>query len=791
MNIQALTPEDFLRIPLKRKWWILTSVVVCMALAYLASLYFPKTFKSTIVLTVDSPRIAKEYVKGLSQDGRHDDPIVAVIQQINLELTNKSILIPVLDTLKPYHNGKSEEKTSDGLIKRLRKSIVVERAKEGVGVAVTYVHSDPYMAQAVLALLAVKLQEENLKRREDLMETTTEFLSAELDRVKQELDIKEREISDFKRAHMGELPQLMDANLRTLDRLQIDLTNSSKSLNMLEERLNAIERSIKEFPDLGPTGIITGDRDRRGGDTRLINPRATRLQELKQTLNELLGTYKDNYPDVVQVRKEIRRLESALQVDESQPSNDERAAGKADDSGGNARMLTDPYVRQMMRERSEVKSEIAFEREKQARLRQQIKDIEARIEHTPAREQGLAMLLRDYENLQSSYQALLQKRTNARLLGNYESRQFGEQYRLIEPASLPLTPQPPTQIHFLLGGLVLGCLLGFGSAFGLEILKTGFRRVEEIEHHLGLPVIATIPAFASVMKDGGTRQVRAMLTGPEKPAGTPEDALLAYLGSRNEGASLKLGIRKSLNTDRDLPLKFSLIAKWFPASLISEQYRVAATRLILMTTGKTNVVTLVTSSVMGEGKTTTAVNLAYVLAHDLGKSTLLIDCDFKCPMVHELLGIPAGLGLGDVLQGGEILENCLHRYDSLPLWILPSGLQRVTPAGLAGIQYVKTILPDLRTHYDYVILDAPPVIPLADVNILTGISDMTAFVVRACGTSQDVARKALRTLGESADTTAIIMTHMEQEYSPYFMYGAAYVNRYAGAFKDDDKGSRA
>jgi Mrp family chromosome partitioning ATPase len=104
---------------------------------------------------------------------------------------------------------------------------------------------------------------------------------------------------------------------------------------------------------------------------------------------------------------------------------------------------------------------------------------------------------------------------------------------------------------------------------------------------------------------------------------------------------------------------------------------------------------------------------------------------------------------------------------------------------------VKTILPDLRTHYDYVILDAPPVIPLADVNILTGISDMTAFVVRACGTSQDVARKALRTLGESADTTAIIMTHMEQEYSPYFMYGAAYVNRYAGAFKDDDKGSRA
>jgi Mrp family chromosome partitioning ATPase len=180
--------------------------------------------------------------------------------------------------------------------------------------------------------------------------------------------------------------------------------------------------------------------------------------------------------------------------------------------------------------------------------------------------------------------------------------------------------------------------------------------------------------------------------------------------------------------------------------------------------------------VIGEGKTTTAVNLAYILAHDLSKSTVLIDCDFKRPMVHEYMGIPEAPGLGDVLQGGEILENCIHQCDGLPLWILPSGSPRIRPAGLSGIQYVKKILPELRTRYDHVILDGPPVMPLADVNILSGMTDMTVFVVRAGGTNQDVAKKALRLLGEDSHPAGVILTQVEMEYTPYYTYAAAYTN---------------
>ena len=783
MTMQAVTPQDLVKIVLQRKWWILASLVICVTVASVAWTFSPKKFKSTVVVTIDSPRIAKEYVKGLSQaqEGRYnDDPVAIVIQQVSLGLTNKSILMPVLDILKPYSDAEAEGQSSDQQIKRLRKSLVVGKPKDkdgasGVGVAISYTHTDPHMAQAVAALLAVKLQEDNLTRREGLVVTTTEFLTVELDRVKGDLEAKERAISDFKRAYMGELPQQMEASLRTLDRLQTDLTNSTESLNKMADRLTALEKSIRESSDNAQNGMVAFDRDRRVADTRLIDPRIIKHRELKQKLQELLGTYKESYPDVVQTRQEIRQLESALQLDGIQSGANEPAAGKADDNGVVVRKQTDPYLRELMHERSETKREIVALKERQTNAIRQIQEIEARVERMPVREQRLAVLLRDHENMQKAYQSLLDKRTNAKIMANYENQQFGEQYRIIEAANFPVWPEPPNQIHFLLGGLLVGCLAGFGSAIWAEFMKTGFRRPEDVEKYLGLPVIASIPTFASVTSGIAIGQSLAALTGPNMPAKFP-DGEPPYRGDRKKGVGGTSGDKRYVGSGQNLPPKFHLIAKWVPASLIAEQYRVGSTRLVIMTSEKRNVVTLVTSSVMGEGKTTTAVNLAYILAHDLNKSTLLIDCDFKRPMVHDYMGVPAGPGIGDVLHGGAILENCLHQCDGVPLWILPTGSPAVRPSGLSGIQYVKNILPALRARYDHVILDAPPVLPLADVNALSGLADMTVFVVRAGGTSQDIVKKALSTLSETTDAAGIVLTQVEMEYAPYLTYTAAYTN---------------
>lgn len=772
--MQSLTPEDLIRTLKKKWWWIVVSMAVCMPLAYGVWKVSPKTYKSTAIITLDSPKVAKDYVKGLGgSEGRGgEDPATVAMQQILLALTNKSLLLPIIENMKPYPD--SGDTTEEALIKRLRMAISIARPKEGLGVGISYQHFDPHVAQAVTAFLVAKLQEDNAKRREGLVETTTEFLSAELNRMKGELEAKEQAISEFKKDHIGELPGQMEANLRTLDRLQVDLTTSSESLNKGGERLTALEKAIKEFSEIGSTDVVPVERSGRMIESRPPDLRGAKLEELKQKLNELLGVYKENYPDVVHLRQEINRLElEPRMADSDQPDVGQTIGGQVENSSKAARKPIDPFLRELMKERNELKSEMAFLKEKQAKTVRQIKEIEAHVQRMPAAEQRLTILVRDYENLQKGYQSLLDKRTNARILENYENRQFGEQYRVIEPANLPYGEEPPTLLHFLLGGSVLGCAVGLGGVIGVELLRAGFRRPEEIETYLGLPVIASIPPFDTrLLELDGTRS-RALLTGPKTEAGISKP-VPAYPSYGNGKSWRKAGLGKQGAAVTSLSHNGHLVTKWWPDSIMAEQYRVASTRLLLMTAEKRNVVTLVASSVMGEGKTTTAVNVAYVLAHDLKKPTLLIDCDFKRPMVHEYVGIPVKPGLSEAMQGREILENCIHPYEGIPLSVLPCGDPHNRPTSISGIQYMKQILPELRTRYEHVILDGPPVLTLADVNILSSVADRVIFVVRAGLTSQEMVRTGVKQLGVDGDGIGVVLTQVEMEFAPYLMYHSDY-----------------
>lgn len=775
--MQSLTQEDLIRIPLKRKWWIVLSVALCLPLAYGAWKIFPKIYKSTAIVTIDSPKVAKDYVKGLggAEGKAFEDPTTLAMQQIMVALTTKSVMLPVIENMNPYPG--SGDQTAESLMKRLRRAITVAKPKDGVGIAISYQHSDPHVAQAIASLLVAKLQEDNAKRREGLIETTTEFLSAEMNRVKEELETKEQAISEFKKAHLGELPGQVEANLRTLDRLQTELTTSSESLNKAGERLTALEKAIREFADLGSTDEVPVGRSERMGGTRPLDPRGARLEELKQKLNELLGIYKETYPDVVHLREEIRRLESeprSVHRDQLAEETDESAGGRVENGGRAVRKPIDPFLRELMKERNEVKSEMTFLKERQANTGRMIKEIEAHVQRAPAAEQRLAILVRDYENLQKGYQSLLDKQINARILENYEGRQFGEQYRIIEPANYPYGEEPPTRVHFLLGGLVLGCAIGLGGAIVVELLKPGFRRPEEVESYLGLPVIASIPPFDTRKMEMGSTRPRALLTGSGTGEGIPGRAPSLYGYGR-----MWMGAGSGTKSARltGLSQKFHLMAKWEPNSVIAEQYRVASTRLLLMRAEKKNEVTLVASSMMGEGKTTTAVNLAYVLAHDLKKSTLLIDCDFKRPMVHEYMDIPVGPGLSEAKQGSDILENCIHPYDGIPLSILPCGDPKVRPASISGIQYVKQILPELRTRYDHVILDGPPVLTLADVNVLGTLADQVIFVVRSGWASLEMVRQAVKQLSVDSDAIGVVLTQVEMEFAPYLTYETHYAGK--------------
>jgi len=288
----------------------------------------------------------------------------------------------------------------------------------------------------------------------------------------------------------------------------------------------------------------------------------------------------------------------------------------------------------------------------------------------------------------------------------------------------------------------------------LEHLKPSFRRPEEVEMALGLPVFAATADFRLAYPTGSA--LPYVLREGEKAAMKP--------GTKDGDWSWKPG--KNGAAERLSPTD-NLVTKWRPLSLVSEQFRVAATRLALMVAERPHAVIVVTSAVQGEGKSSTAVNLGYVLAQDLGKSTVLIDGDLKNPALHSYAAVASEPGLTDLLQGTKPLECCLQHLGELPLWIMPTGHRADRPLELSKVQQLAGILSELRTRYEYLIVDAPPILPVADMNVLAGMADILVLVVRAGSTPRDAVQQSLNTL-KPVGQVGIILTGVVSSDMPYY-----------------------
>jgi len=782
MTSKALQAADYVNVAMRRKWLILFLIAVSVSIAWGVCLVWPKSYRSTTTIILENQKIPESYVKGVVSGTIQER--IASIRQVVL---SRQLLRQVIDELKLMPSGGGDlvrEGTEDALIAQMSKSIVVDNSKEQTVFKMSYAHANPRTARDVTAKLAALVVEENLKRREQLIEGATEFLNQELKLAKDELEGKEKAISEFKSRNMGELPQQMEASLRALDRLQIEMSTVSETINMLGSRLDAIEKSIHDF-QIGDApssvALLTPTGRRR------VDKRREQLRDLEQRLAVLSAEYKENYPDIVHLKEEIRKLKLLPSTPE-EPLQEEIVVGE----NGKTRPIADPYLTELVRQRNEIKSELVFQRQKQARIASQIAELERRVERMPAREQQLMVLVRDYENLQKNYQSLLEKKIGASISESLERRQKGEQFRILDQANLPRQPETPNELMIMLAGLVVGCGIGYGSAFWLEYGRGLVRTPEDAESVAGLPILATIPDFSTAYKGGFPKalpasaylsggnsrpplQSKSRATGATAPAPTSGDGVPIVWGRKSP---LSRVMKNGLG---DLRIELNLVAKWRPYSLAAEQYRVAATKIVMSSTDLQCTVIIVTSSIKGEGKSSSVSNLGYVLASDLGKRTLLIDCDFKCPSLHLYSGINSSPGLIEVLSGQCGVSDALQRAEDTGPWILPSGSRSRAVVDLGQIPKLKTIITELRGQFDYIVLDAPPVLPLADMNLLSALCDFTVLVVRADMTHKSVVETAVRTM-RAVERGGVLITGCAGVYAPYYLQGYDF----AGQGKDKE-----
>lgn len=213
-----------------------------------------------------------------------------------------------------------------------------------------------------------------------------------------------------------------------------------------------------------------------------------------------------------------------------------------------------------------------------------------------------------------------------------------------------------------------------------------------------------------------------------------------------------------------------LVALSAPKSVASEQYRTLKTKLFQMRNGRNLRSVLVTSAAASDGKTMTAVNLALTIAQEIEQRVVLIDCDLRRPSVHTTLGFPKTDGLADFL-GQEMASSSVVLPTSIPnLWVIPAGSIPENPAELLNTQKMREFLSSISQEFDWVIIDSPPIVPLADAELLSSLADGTLLVVRASKTPAESVTRAVQALKNGRILGVVFNGTQASKKSSYYYY---------------------
>lgn len=189
------------------------------------------------------------------------------------------------------------------------------------------------------------------------------------------------------------------------------------------------------------------------------------------------------------------------------------------------------------------------------------------------------------------------------------------------------------------------------------------------------------------------------------------------------------------------------VTKKMPRSLSAEAYRSLRTSIKFSSSDKLIKTIVVTSSLIGEGKSTVVGNLAYSLNQD-GSRVLVIDCDLRKPSIHENFLLSNEKGLTDILVGKSDLKSVTKKIEE-SLFLITAGTIPPNPAEILGSKEMEDLIKELSINFDYIILDTPPILPVSDTLLLASKADATLIVVKARKTKEKIVKESYSKLVEA------------------------------------------
>lgn len=739
-NADTTHLRDYLAVVLKRKWLILSLVVVVTSLVTVQMYRQPPIYEAETMIQIEQKKgvvKTKELILNTGNDPTYwntqlkllENPQLArqVILALDLQnnptflegQTNSGFLAGIRRLFfgdKPAQSNagsskvavldgadiKSEELTQEQLERLepyediLRANLTVEPVDKTSLVTIRYRHSNPEIAQKVADTLAQVFIINDLRRTNQSEMIASENLANQIAELQLKIQQDTDRLISYKKSVNIPISATPGVDI-TAVRVN---TYSAQLLAAEDERKKAKAAYDAALSSSDPWSIPEVQMD------TFVQKLREKIGDLKERRTVLLQTYTQDWPGVKTIEEQIKQVESEL---DKRPRE----------------VITSLKLRYDAALAREQKLNQDYTRERGAAQQQG----EAAID--------IGDLTQKIETNKQLFNSLFQKQKELEIT----STDGANNVTIATPARLPRSPIGPARSRNIIVAFLLSLGIGVGLAFLLDYLDDTLKSVEDVDRYIHLPALALIPAL---------RQDRSLLKG-KTPAPSDE--------KENTALALIEDVR----------------------SPVTEAYRHLRTSLLLSSAGQPPKTILVTSSQPSEGKTTTAVNTAVILAQT-GAEVLIIDCDLRRPRVHTHFNLTNGRGVTNYLSGETNIDELMQPYEKLPnLKIMPSGPVPPNPAELLSSDEMRKLLNTVSERFTHIIVDSPPAISFTDASILSTMIDGVMLVVHGGKSSRAVVRRAKQQLLDvGAHIYGVVLNNVKLEGSNSYYYYGYYSSYYEG-----------
>ncbi|SRR5271166_1860163 len=471
--------EEYWAIALRRRWWILGPLFFGWLLVFASAWVIPASYTSEAVILVEGQKVPEKYV-----EPNVEVDLAERVQAMKQQVLSRTRLLNLITSLKLYPRY---EGSPDDQVRLMREDIKMDlvqappsagkNAGELVAFKVAYSSPSPTSAQQVNAALVSFFIDENVRASQEQSESTTLFLDSQVRGAAQALADQENKLHAFEAEHEGSLPQELQSNIQILNGIQAQLQSALAARDRALEQQTYLNSQLNQYQSMGTEGLA--------GAPPSID---SQLESARAGLAALRAKYTDDHPDIKTLQDNIARLEKL-----KKEMGAEAKENLASNSATPAQVAAMTPLMQVQSQLKSNKQEIQGIEVKLQRLQAEGQEYQRRLGATPAVEAAMDDILRDYNGLKQSYAQLVAKKAASSLATNLQRQQQGEQFRIVDPPSLPDKASFPDRFKFSLAGVAVGLLMAVVFGAGLEFVDDRIRSEHDLTAATSLPVLVEIP----------------------------------------------------------------------------------------------------------------------------------------------------------------------------------------------------------------------------------------------------------------------------------------------------------